>query len=125
MVDPVRFTAAYAHNAAILYTNIQSATIRAEYAGRLYPLIWFFSSVFIYPCGPICLVRSAFAPDIFNAVAGLFHILFLHKNHSTPVRIRNDFLSISYMKIRIQGNSLRFRLKQYEVASFKEKKIIQ
>jgi hypothetical protein len=29
------------------------------------------------------------------------------------------------MKIRIQGNSLRFRLKQYEVESFKEKNTIQ
>jgi hypothetical protein len=29
------------------------------------------------------------------------------------------------MKIRIQGNSLRFRLKQYEVESFREKGIIK
>jgi len=37
---------------------------------------------------------------------------------------RNDILNGVVMKVRIQGNSIRFRLKEFEVAAISEKKLI-
>jgi hypothetical protein len=51
----------------------------------------------------------------------------VHKNYSAVLqthKLWNEIFANKYMKIRLQGNSIRFRLKQFEVEQFKEKGIV-
>jgi len=48
-----------------------------------------------------------------------------HSNKNSSALTKNKILGDLRMKIRIQGNSIRFRLKQFEVETFAEKGIVK
>src|SRR4051812_26173777 len=74
MVDAILRTSAYTHNASILYPDIHAATIGAKHAGRLNPMIGFFSSSFINTCWPVVYKGFSFSPDIVDAIACFLHV---------------------------------------------------
>jgi hypothetical protein len=64
---------ANAHNAPIFYASLQPTAIRAENTSGLDPRIGDGGSSFVHAFIPCLIVRSAFTPDVLDAVSRTTH----------------------------------------------------
>lgn len=64
MIDPIHTPTAHAHDPAVAHADVEGATVRAQHAGRLNPVVDRTFCVLVYANRPLLatLIRSANAP---------------------------------------------------------------
>ena len=70
-IDPVDRSTAHPDYATVLYADVHGATIGAEDACRLYPLVRLLQDALVDPLGPMPVIGSSRSPDVGDAVARL------------------------------------------------------